>query len=476
VEGSAIGRIGGGCRKTNGRLDVALIQSLVRKGTVDDRVADYGHLVVDECHHLPAQSFDLVARRAKAKYVTGLSATVARKDGHHPIIFMQCGPVRYRVDAKAQAVARPFGHRVLVRPTGFRAAGGPTDDARAEFRLLCDALVRDDARNAMLCADVTACLEEGRRPLVLTERTEHLDLLAASLEADGIAVVRLQGGMGKKSLRTALDGLSGDRARSVILATGRFVGEGFDDPQLDTLFLAMPVSWRGTIAQYVGRLHRLHAGKTEARVYDYADLNVPMLSRMFDRRCEGYEALGYSILLPASAVPGWPPDVPLPVDPEWKRDYAASVRRLIRDGLDNHLADLFVRAACHPAPGTEGIARARSASEEFLFRRLESLDATRGKFRLNAPLAIPFDPLGAMEADFLCEESKLVIELDGPQHLADEDAWRRDRRKDALLQRHGYFVLRFLAADTSKHLDRVLDTILEVLEALHHSGRTNRSR
>src|SRR5210317_430055 len=128
----------------------------------------------------------------------------------------------------------------------------------------------------------------------------------------------------------------------VLLATGRYLGEGFDDPRLDTLFLALPVSWRGTIAQYVGRLHRLHHGKKEVRVYDYADLDVPMLARMFDRRCRGYEAVGYTILLPASPLPGWPPDVPLPIDPVWKRDYAASVRRLIRDGVDPPLAGLFV--------------------------------------------------------------------------------------------------------------------------------------
>lgn len=115
-----IGRIGGGTKKPTGRLDVALVQSLVRKEAVDDRVGDYGHLLVDECHHVSAQSFELVARRAKARFVTGLSATVTRKDGHHPIIFMQCWPVRYRVDAKAQALARPFVHNVMVRPTGFR--------------------------------------------------------------------------------------------------------------------------------------------------------------------------------------------------------------------------------------------------------------------------------------------------------------------------------------------------------------------
>jgi superfamily II DNA or RNA helicase/very-short-patch-repair endonuclease len=468
----SVGTLGGGRRRLNGTLDVALLQSLVRKGTVDDVVAGYGHLVVDECHHLSARSFELVARRAKAKYVTGLSATVARKDGHHPIIFMQCGPVRHRVDAKAQAEARPFEHRVLVRPTAFRAAAEPDADARVEFQQLCEAIVHSEARNAMICADAAACLHEGRHPLVLTERTEHIDILAAIFAEQGLPVIRLQGGMGKKALRIALDAVGNHASEPrILLATGKFVGEGFDDPRLDTLLLAMPVSWRGTIAQYAGRLHRLHEGKTEARVYDYADLNVPMLSRMFDRRCEGYEAVGYSLLLPASAVPGWPPDVPLPIDPEWKRDYAASVRRLIRDGVDSELADLFVRAALTPAPDAEGVARARSASEAFLFRRLESLPATWGRFRLNVRLPIPFDQEGSMEVDFLDEKAKLAVELDGPQHLADEEAWRRDRLKDALLQRHGYFILRFLAADAGKKLDAVLDSILAVLTALSSDSK-----
>ena len=137
----------------------------------------------------------------------------------------------------------------------------------------------------------------------------------------------------------------------MLLATGRYIGEGFDEPRLDTLFLALPVSWRGTIAQYVGRLHRLHAGKREVQVYDYADLDVPMLARMFDRRCQGYEAVGYTILLPASAIPGWPAEVPLPIDPEWKKDYAASVRRLVRDGVDTPLADLFVSCGAPLSPG-----------------------------------------------------------------------------------------------------------------------------
>ncbi len=170
--------------------------------------------------------------------------------------------------------------------------------------------------------------------------------------------------MGKKQRQAAAERLAAipPKEGRVILATGKYIGEGFDDPRLDTLFLTLPVSWRGTIAQYVGRLHRLYDGKREVRVYDYADLNVPMLARMFDRRCRGYEAVGYTIVLPASAIPGWPADVPLPADPLWKRDYAASVRRLVRDGVDVPLANLFVTAARPVPPEAEGANRARSAS------------------------------------------------------------------------------------------------------------------
>jgi superfamily II DNA or RNA helicase/very-short-patch-repair endonuclease len=476
-----IGRLGGGRKKLTGALDVALMQSLVRKDVVDDRVAQYGHIVVDECHHLSAHSFELLARRAKAKFFTGLSATVARKDGHQPIIFMQCGPVRHRVDAKLQTAARPFTHAVLVRPTGFRDkpsiphfAKCGMENPRQEFQKLYDALWRDEKRNAMICADVLSAVREGRSPLVLTERTDHLELLAVRLTGAGAEVITLGGGMGRKALHEALDRLKGNGVQNfvagatkfcsrLVLATGRFIGEGFDDPQLDTLFLAMPVSWRGTVAQYVGRLHRLHEGKREVRVYDYADLNVKMFANMFDRRCRGYESLGYTVLLPASALPGWPVEVPLPIEPEWKQNYAASVRRLIRDGVDLPLANLFVHAARPPSPDAEGAARARSASEAFLYRRLQTLAETCGRFRLNTELPIPFDNRGVMEVDLLCHEARIVIELDGAQHLADADAYRRDRRKDALLQQHGYFVLRFLAEDAGKQLDCVLDAILAAL-------------
>jgi superfamily II DNA or RNA helicase/very-short-patch-repair endonuclease len=460
-----IGRIGGRRKKPTGLLDVAVIQSLVRNGVVDDLVGNYGHLIVDECHHLSAQSFELVARQAKAKFVTGLSATLIRKDGHHPIIFMQCGPVRYRVNARQRAAAHPFKHTVMVRPTDFRPLRPANPNVRQQFHELYEELIADEKRNQLICHDLIRASREGRSPLVLTERNEHLDSLAKQLAREVQHLVVLRGGMRKKELdaiSTRLAAIPAEEAR-VILATGRYVGEGFDDARLDTLFLTLPVSWHGTIAQYVGRLHRLYDGKREVRVYDYADLNVPMLARMFDRRGRGYEAIGYKMQLPASAVPGWPADVPLPIDPEWKSQYAASVRRLVRDGVDSPLANLFVDVAVMPAPNAVGANRARSASEAFLYRRLETLAATNGKFRLNVELPIPFDGWGRMEVDLLCARSRIAIELDGGQHLGDADAYRRDRRKDALLQENGYRILRFLAEDVGKHLDRVLDSILRAL-------------
>jgi very-short-patch-repair endonuclease len=171
----------------------------------------------------------------------------------------------------------------------------------------------------------------------------------------------------------------------------------------------------------------------------------------------------WRVLLPASAVPGWPSDVPLPVDPVWKNDYAASVRRLVRDGVDTPLASLFVHAAKPFSVDSQGADRARSASEAFLYCRLQTLAETAGRFQLNVELPIPFDGWGRMEVDLLDMQSRIAIELDGAQHLADANAYRRDRRKDALLQENCYTVLRFLAEDVGKRLDDVLDAVLRAL-------------
>jgi superfamily II DNA or RNA helicase/very-short-patch-repair endonuclease len=467
----SIGSMGSGRKKLTGALDVALIQSLVRKGRVNDLVADYGHIVVDECHHLSARSFELVARRAKARFVTGLSATVTRKDGHHPIIFMQCGPVRYRVDAKKQADKSPLQHKVIVRPTDFQSQADHDPDVRIQFQTLCRELMTDENRNQLICGDVIQAVRNGRSPIVLTERTRHIDILTELLGPEVEHLIVYRGGMGKKAtadISERLEAIDPHEER-VLLATGRYIGEGFDDKRLDTLFLTLPVSWKGTVAQYVGRLHRLHDTKREVCVYDYADLNVPMLARMFDRRCRGYEGVGYTVELPASAVPGWPADAELPVDPAWKQNYAASVRRLIRDGVDKPLAVLFIQAAGADPAETKIQGRARSATEAFLYHRLQTLMQTAGRFELNQNLPISFDGHGKMEVDLLDKDNRIAIEIDGAQHLDDPQAYRRDRRKDLLLQENGYIVLRFLASDVSSRLDDVIDAIIRTV--VHRSGK-----
>ena len=458
-----IGRLSGRRKKLTGVVDVALMQSLVRKGEVDNRVADYGYVIVDECHHVPARSFELVVSRAKARYVTGLTATVTRKDGHHPIICLHCGPIRHRADGRVPAAEQPFARRVLVRPTGFRPGTDAEDDPRAEFHRLCGQLIADETRNAAICRDVAGCVGDHRSPLVLTERVEHLENLAGRLADAGLEVVSLRGGMSPKALSSARERIGCAQGSQVVLATGRFVGEGFDEPHLDTLFLTMPVSWRGTVAQYVGRLHRLHEGKREVRVYDYADIDVPMLARMFEKRRGAYEAQGYAVEVPASAVPGWPASVQLPAHDLWKQSFQSSVCRLARDGVDTGGADLFLRLVDEIATDGKDSARVRSASEAFLLRHLNHSPGTRGRFQPNARLPIPFCERGDMEVDFLDADARIVIELDGPQHLSDLDAYRRDRRKDALLQENGYLVLRFLAEDLGTCLDAVLDQVERVL-------------
>ncbi len=294
VPPAAIGLIGGGRMRPAGTIDVAVIQSLNKKGVVADLVADYGQVIVDECHHLSAFSFEGVMRQAKARYVVGLTATPVRRDGHQPIITMQCGPIRYRTDAKSQAAARPFGHRVVTRSTAFTL---PVTDSEPGIQTVYSSLAADPDRNELIVTDVLAAVACGRSPLVLTGRTDHRDCLAATLSESNACVFVMSGGMGSRARRTIAEAMAATAADTprVVVATGRCVGEGFDDARLDTLFLAMPVAWRGTLQQYAGRLHRVHAGKAEVLIYDYVDEAVPVLARMHRKRLAGYRAMGYAV-------------------------------------------------------------------------------------------------------------------------------------------------------------------------------------
>jgi superfamily II DNA or RNA helicase len=292
IDEKEIGRIGGGHRKSNGTLNVAMIQSLVRRDAIDELVTQYGHVIVDECHHLPAVSFEKVLSEVKARYITGLTATPLRRDGRHPIGEMQLGPVRFRVDPKTQATQRPFTHKLVVRETGFKHQDG----TNTSIQELYAALANDPARNASIVNDVIGAIQEGRSPILLTERKDHLEYLANRLRGFVRHLIVLRGGMTARARNQSVEQLAKipKTEERLVLATGRYIGEGFDDARLDTLFLAMPISWKGTLIQYSGRLHRHYPGKTEVRVYDYVDQHVPMLLRMFEKRLTAYRAIGYA--------------------------------------------------------------------------------------------------------------------------------------------------------------------------------------
>ena len=287
---SMIGTIGGGKAKATGKIDIAVMQSLSRQGEVNPLVENYGHVIVDECHHVGAVSFDAILKRTKAKYVLGLTATPFRRDGQQPIIFMQCGPIRHTAAKPASAP-----HDLEVVPYSLHARIDLPTDAGIQdvFRHLAN----DWARTTAISGEIEHAFSQGRKVLALTERTDHLDAISAALDKKIPPLFVLHGRMSRKqraALVGQLESLPPEAPR-VLLATGKLVGEGFDHPPLDTLVLAMPVSWKGTLQQYAGRLHREHASKADVRIIDFVDTGHPALRRMWEKRQRGYKAMGYRI-------------------------------------------------------------------------------------------------------------------------------------------------------------------------------------
>ncbi|WP_289834889.1 DEAD/DEAH box helicase family protein [uncultured Phocaeicola sp.] len=276
----------------NGKIDIALLQSCISDNEVKPFVRDYGMVIVDECHHAPAVSFEQVLKEVNAKWVYGLTATPIRKDGHQPIIFMQCGEIRYTADSKAQQEQQTF-HRLLIpRFTTYRNLSDNNG-----YTAITQSLSEDESRNRLIIDDVKKVLDEGRSPIILTGLTSHVDYLAKECRKICPNVIRLVGNDSAKTKREEMERLKSipDTEPLVVVATGKYVGEGFDLPRLDTLMLALPVSWKGLIAQYTGRLHRDHPGKSEVRIYDYIDLRVPICDSMYKKRLHGYKAVGYSV-------------------------------------------------------------------------------------------------------------------------------------------------------------------------------------
>lgn len=289
-----IGQFGGGKHTAAGFVDIAMLQSLVRGGEVDPLVREYGLVIVDECHHVSAAGFEQVLRAVPARYVYGLTATLARADGHGPIITMQCGPIRYEVSAKAQAERQGFARIVVPRFTRFAM---PLTSEKTTYGKICEVLVQDTLRNGLIVQDARDLLAQGHTPLLLTERLDHAKILAAALRPHCPHVFLLSGRGTAKEKRALLDELATVPVGKplAVVAIGKYAGEGFDLPRLDALLLTMPVVWKGTLTQYTGRLHRAAPGKREVLLYDYVDVRVPMLEQQYRRRLRSYAELAYTV-------------------------------------------------------------------------------------------------------------------------------------------------------------------------------------
>lgn len=278
----------------HGWVDVALMQSCLTDEGVKPFVRQYGMVIVDECHHVSAVNFEQILKSIPARYVYGLTATPIRKDGHQPIIFMQCGPICYSAEAKSQLAKQTFKRWLIPRFTAYR----DLSDSSSTYAQIVQSLATDEARNALIVEDVCKTLAVGRSPIVLTTLTSHVEQLSQLLSTCCKNIITLVGSESMKDKRQKMERLAelSPKEPLVVVATGHYVGEGFDYPRLDTLFLVSPVSWKGIIAQYAGRLHREYHGKTDVRIYDYIDIRLPLCERMYQRRLKGYAAIGYQLL------------------------------------------------------------------------------------------------------------------------------------------------------------------------------------
>ena len=295
---SPIGCLDSAGNSLHGIIDIALIQSCLDENGVKPFVQDYGMVIVDECHHVSSITFENVLKNIKAHTVYGLTATPIRKDGQQPIIFMQCGPIRFSADAKSQITKQSFDRYLIPRFTSYRSI---TED-RQTITAMYQSLSEDTVRNDLIVKDICKVVDSGRTPIILTNRTSHVTLLAEELRNTIPNVITLTGSGTTRDKRDALLRLQAISPSEplVIVATGKYVGEGFDYPRLDTLFLALPISWKGLVAQYAGRLHRENEGKKDVRIYDYIDIHEPVCDSMYRKRLKGYASIGYKTIIKGS--------------------------------------------------------------------------------------------------------------------------------------------------------------------------------
>ena len=288
-----IGQVGGGKHKTTGSIDVAMIQSVARHERPGELFEQYGLIVVDECHHLPAVTFEACVRDAPTRLWLGLTATPYRRDGLEGIMAFQCGPIRYEITSANAMDSVLLQRELIVHETSTTLL----DEENPAIQAVFSALVEDRQRTEEIAADIHGALLAGRTCLVLTQRTDHIDRLVTQLATVGDHALVLRGGLGARARAAVADAIASrqDGDGIVLIATGSYLGEGFDWPELDTLFLAFPIAFKGRVVQYVGRLLRAHAGKHHVELHDYVDVRIPMLQRMHHKRLPAYRTLGFDV-------------------------------------------------------------------------------------------------------------------------------------------------------------------------------------
>lgn len=295
---SIVGTLYAGHDSLGGIIDVAMITSFGKQDNIDERIKDYGLVIVDECHHAGAQTHEAVIREIEAKHVYGLTATPKREDGKEQKVYMQFGPVRYRLTAVERAKMQGFEHYIFPRFTSLVNSSGQIWDINEAYR----ELVSNKRRNRQIIDDTLACVNKGRTPVILTKFTEHAEILLNMLEGKVPNIFLLQGGNSNKVRERITNELKTvPREEGVVLvAIGKYIGEGFNYPRLDTMMLAAPISWQGNVEQYAGRLHRDYEGKKDVIIYDYVDSHIKVLERMYHKRMRTYKKIGYEICMDLS--------------------------------------------------------------------------------------------------------------------------------------------------------------------------------
>ena len=294
------GTIASGKDNSTGIIDIAIVKSLTEKNSdrVKPRSHKYGMIIIDECHHVSAFSTENLVDSFCAKYVYGLTATPIRRDGHQKIIFYQCGNILFSTNSKQMNKSQNFRHYFIPRFSNFHfMPDSNTSDKNRSINSYYAELVKNAARNNMIIEDIKTAVKSGRTPLILSERIEHLETLEKQVKSAAKNVILITGRGTSKQKNAQLEKLNSipKEESLIVLATGKYAGEGFDQPRLDTLMLAFPFSWKGTLSQYCGRLHRNFTGKTEVQIYDYVDFRIPVFDRMYQNRLKGYKQLGYSV-------------------------------------------------------------------------------------------------------------------------------------------------------------------------------------